>query len=81
MYNYNIITVLFIFQNDNYPHMTLEEAVDLCRMQCLSVAMRIILPLCQRAKLRRIKAKWNRDALLFLRMVRNDWSYLIVFVN
>lgn len=56
------------YQNDNDPRVTLEEAADLCRMQCLSVAMRIILPLCQRAKLRRIKAEWNRDALLFLRM-------------
>ncbi|XP_072262945.1 probable ATP-dependent RNA helicase DDX60 [Pyxicephalus adspersus] len=53
-------------QNDDNPHLTLEEAADLCRMQCLSVAMRIILPLCQRAKIRRIKGKWNKDAQLFI---------------
>ncbi|XP_018415534.1 PREDICTED: probable ATP-dependent RNA helicase DDX60-like [Nanorana parkeri] len=58
-------------QNDNDPRLTLEEAADLCRIQCLSVAMRIILPLCQRAKLRRIKGKWNRDSLVFLRLQKS----------
>ncbi|KAM5193196.1 putative ATP-dependent RNA helicase DDX60 isoform 2-T2 [Mantella aurantiaca] len=55
-------------QNDNDSHLTLEEAADLCRMECLSVAMRIILPLSQRVKLRRIKVEWNRDAFQFFRM-------------
>ncbi|XP_068134922.1 probable ATP-dependent RNA helicase DDX60 isoform X2 [Hyperolius riggenbachi] len=49
--------------------LTLDEACDLCRMKCLCVALMIVLPLSQRAKLRRIEAEWNREASLFLRLL------------
>ncbi|XP_075053978.1 putative ATP-dependent RNA helicase DDX60 [Mixophyes fleayi] len=53
---------------DNDKYLTLEEAADLCKMQCLCMALMIILPLSQRARLRRINAKWHRNVLSFMRM-------------
>ncbi|XP_073500313.1 probable ATP-dependent RNA helicase DDX60 isoform X2 [Phyllobates terribilis] len=46
--------------------MTLEEASNLCKMQCLCVALMITLPLSQRARIRKLNAKWNRSASSFL---------------
>ncbi|XP_075050281.1 putative ATP-dependent RNA helicase DDX60 [Mixophyes fleayi] len=53
---------------DDDKLLTLEEASDLCKMQCLCVTLMMILPLSQRARSRRINAKWNENALPFMRM-------------
>ncbi|KAM4708141.1 putative ATP-dependent RNA helicase DDX60 isoform 2-T2 [Discoglossus pictus] len=55
-------------QNDDSGCLTLEEAADLCRMYCLSVAFLLILPLSQRAKCRKINATWSEQAVSFLEM-------------
>ncbi|XP_075053960.1 putative ATP-dependent RNA helicase DDX60 [Mixophyes fleayi] len=53
---------------DHDMDLTMEEATDLCKMQCLCLALMMILPLSQRAKLRRLNAKWNSNALSFIHM-------------
>ncbi|KAM4052173.1 putative ATP-dependent RNA helicase DDX60 isoform 2-T3 [Anomaloglossus baeobatrachus] len=53
-------------EDDN--SLTLEEASDLCKMHCLCVALMIILPLSQRARIRKLNAKWNRNASSFIGM-------------
>ncbi|XP_075142212.1 putative ATP-dependent RNA helicase DDX60 [Leptodactylus fuscus] len=75
-------------QDDN---LTLEEASDLCRMQCLCVALMITLPLSQRARIRNLHAKWNKRVSSFKHMFtlceefavtqmsdnqRIDWTYV-----
>ncbi|XP_040274578.1 probable ATP-dependent RNA helicase DDX60 isoform X1 [Bufo bufo] len=52
-------------QDDNM-RLTLEEASDLCKMQCLCVALMITLPLSQRARIRRLNANWNGIASSFI---------------
>ncbi|CAN2388724.1 ATP-dependent RNA helicase, partial [Pristimantis euphronides] len=54
-------------QGDNMS-LTLEEASDLCKMQCLCVALMITLPLSQRAKIRKLNTEWNRNASSFICM-------------
>ncbi|KAM9330426.1 putative ATP-dependent RNA helicase DDX60 [Gastrophryne carolinensis] len=51
--------------------LTLEDAADLCRMTCLCTALMILLPLSQRAKIRRIKGDWNTNTLMFLRLLEH----------
>ncbi|XP_077135589.1 putative ATP-dependent RNA helicase DDX60 [Ranitomeya variabilis] len=48
--------------------LTLEDAINLCKMQCLCVALMITLPLSQRARIRKLNAKWTRSASSFICM-------------
>ncbi|XP_066429651.1 probable ATP-dependent RNA helicase DDX60 isoform X2 [Eleutherodactylus coqui] len=48
--------------------LTLKEASDLCKMQCFCVALMIILPLSQRARIRKLNVKWDSDASSFINM-------------
>ncbi|XP_069833929.1 probable ATP-dependent RNA helicase DDX60 isoform X2 [Dendropsophus ebraccatus] len=54
-------------QDDNMI-LTLEEASDLCRMLCFCVGLTITLPLPQRAKIRKLNAEWNSDAISFIKL-------------
>ncbi|XP_053556211.1 probable ATP-dependent RNA helicase DDX60 [Bombina bombina] len=51
---------------EDITFLTLDEAADLCKMYCLSIAFLLVLPLSQRANCRNIKATWNRHAFSFL---------------
>ncbi|XP_075716381.1 putative ATP-dependent RNA helicase DDX60 isoform X2 [Rhinoderma darwinii] len=53
---------------DDNMSLTLEEASDLCKMQCLCVALMITLPLSQRARIRKLNGKWNKNASSFMDM-------------
>ncbi|KAG8453849.1 hypothetical protein GDO86_000465 [Hymenochirus boettgeri] len=56
---------------------TMDEAADLCKLYCLSVAVLLLLPLSQRIKLRSINATWNKPALSCLKMGfadTTDWN-------
>ncbi|XP_073500355.1 probable ATP-dependent RNA helicase DDX60 isoform X2 [Phyllobates terribilis] len=48
--------------------LTLEDAIDLCKMQCLCVALMITLPLSQRARIRKLNAKWTKSTSSFICM-------------
>ncbi|XP_073433219.1 probable ATP-dependent RNA helicase DDX60 isoform X2 [Dendrobates tinctorius] len=48
--------------------LTLEDAIDLCKMQCLCVAFMITLPLSQRARIRKLNTEWTRSASSFICM-------------
>ncbi|KAG9479942.1 hypothetical protein GDO78_011786 [Eleutherodactylus coqui] len=63
--------------------LTLKEASDLCKMQCFCVALMIILPLSQRARIRKLNVKWDSDASSFINMMQDDsedktidWTYV-----
>ncbi|XP_067407878.1 probable ATP-dependent RNA helicase DDX60 [Emydura macquarii macquarii] len=55
-------------QNEKGEALTLEEAADLCRMQCLSVVFLLHLPLSQRAQFRIINSRWTKQVLPFIKM-------------
>uniref|UniRef100_A0A7N4NJH4 DExD/H-box helicase 60 n=1 Tax=Sarcophilus harrisii TaxID=9305 RepID=A0A7N4NJH4_SARHA len=57
--------------------LTLQEAVDLCRMLCLSVAFLQILPLSQRAKSRIIHCHWEKKLSPFLRMMKRCEFFIL----
>ncbi|XP_068134929.1 probable ATP-dependent RNA helicase DDX60 isoform X2 [Hyperolius riggenbachi] len=68
-------------QKDSDKMLTLDEACDLCRMKCLCVALMIGLPLSQRAKLRRIKAKLNNEASLFFHLMEQCETVALGLLN
>ncbi|NWX46476.1 DDX60 helicase, partial [Steatornis caripensis] len=45
-----------------------EEAADLCRMQCLTVAFLLHMPLSQRAQIRIVKSCWTKQVLPLMKM-------------
>ncbi|XP_064305825.1 probable ATP-dependent RNA helicase DDX60 [Phalacrocorax carbo] len=45
-----------------------EEAADLCRMQCLTVAFLLHMPLSQRAQIRIMKSRWTKQVLPLIKM-------------
>ncbi|XP_054058697.1 probable ATP-dependent RNA helicase DDX60 isoform X2 [Rissa tridactyla] len=45
-----------------------EEAADLCRMQCLTVAFLLHMPLSQRAQIRIMKSYWTKQVLPLIKM-------------
>ncbi|KAM6072540.1 putative ATP-dependent RNA helicase DDX60 isoform 3-T3 [Theristicus caerulescens] len=45
-----------------------EEAADLCRMQCLTVAFLLHMPLSQRAQIRIMKSCWTKQVLPLIKM-------------
>lgn len=51
------------------PALTLQEAEDLIRMYCLSVAFLHHMPLSQRAQTRFIENKWNEETFMFIQQV------------
>ncbi|XP_056658848.1 probable ATP-dependent RNA helicase DDX60 isoform X2 [Monodelphis domestica] len=57
--------------------LTLEEAADLCRMLCLSVAFLQLLPLSQRAKSRIIHCNWKKKLSPFLRMLKRCEFFIL----
>ncbi|XP_027622588.1 probable ATP-dependent RNA helicase DDX60 isoform X2 [Tupaia chinensis] len=56
---------------------TLNEAADLCRMHCLSIAFLQHLPLLQRAKSRIITSIWDRTLQPFLRMLKRCEFFIL----
>lgn len=52
-----------------------EEAADLCRMQCLTVAFLLHMPLSQRAQIRILKSCWTNQVLPLIKMVCVALSY------
>ncbi|NXJ82194.1 DDX60 helicase, partial [Trogon melanurus] len=48
--------------------LSLEEAADLCRMQCLTVTFLLHMPLSQRAQIRIMKSCWTKQVLPLVRM-------------
>ncbi|NXV81477.1 DDX60 helicase, partial [Atlantisia rogersi] len=70
-----------------------EEAADLCRLQCLTVAFLLHMPLSQRAQLRIVKFCWTQQVLPLIRMHqlcthfvltqlsdRNDWKLDLTYL-
>uniref|UniRef100_A0A5F8GWE2 Helicase ATP-binding domain-containing protein n=1 Tax=Monodelphis domestica TaxID=13616 RepID=A0A5F8GWE2_MONDO len=57
--------------------LTLEEAADLCRMLCLSVAFLQLLPLSQRAKSRIIHCNWKKKLSPFIRMLKRCEFFIL----
>ncbi|NWY59089.1 DDX60 helicase, partial [Chionis minor] len=45
-----------------------EQAADLCRMQCLTVAFLLHMPLSQRARIRIVKSSWTKRVLPLIKM-------------
>jgi len=52
-----------------------EAAADLCRMQCLTVAFLLHMPLSQRAQIRVMKSYWTKQILPLIKMVCVALSY------
>ncbi|XP_043828234.1 probable ATP-dependent RNA helicase DDX60 [Dromiciops gliroides] len=57
--------------------LTMQEAADLCRMLCLSVAFLQLLPLSQRAKSRIIHCHWEKKLSPFLRMMKRCEFFIL----
>ncbi|XP_044537615.1 probable ATP-dependent RNA helicase DDX60 [Gracilinanus agilis] len=57
--------------------LTLQEAADLCRMLCLSVAFLQLLPLSQRVKSRIIHCHWKKKLSPFLRMLKRCEFFIL----
>lgn len=64
-----------IFQQGRSKPLSPEEAADLCRMQCLTVAFLLHMPLSQRAQLRILKSCWTNQVLPLIKMVCVALSY------
>ncbi|KFQ50895.1 putative ATP-dependent RNA helicase DDX60, partial [Nestor notabilis] len=58
---------LKIYSNISKP-LSLQEAADLCRMQCLAVTFLLHMPLSQRAQIRIVKSCWTKQVLSFIKM-------------
>ncbi|XP_075786303.1 putative ATP-dependent RNA helicase DDX60 isoform X8 [Pelodiscus sinensis] len=65
------------FSKEKIEALTLEEAADLCRMQCLSVVFLLNLPLSQRAQIRIINSGWTEQVLPFINMLQHS-DYLVL---
>ncbi|NXW47562.1 DDX60 helicase, partial [Nyctiprogne leucopyga] len=70
-----------------------EEAADLCRMQCLTVAFVLHMPLSQRAQIRIMKSCWTKQVLPLIKMQQlcmhfaltqlsdtNDWKLDLTYL-
>ncbi|KFQ27307.1 putative ATP-dependent RNA helicase DDX60, partial [Mesitornis unicolor] len=70
-----------------------EEAADLCRMQCLTVAFLLHMPLSQRSQMRIIKSCWTKQVLPLIKMQQlcmnfaltqlrdtNDWKLDLTYL-
>ncbi|NXE74304.1 DDX60 helicase, partial [Cochlearius cochlearius] len=70
-----------------------EEAADLCRMQCLTVAFLLHMPLSQRAQIRIMKSCWTKQVLPLIKMQQlcmhfvltqlsdtNDWKLDLTYL-
>ncbi|XP_035746776.1 probable ATP-dependent RNA helicase DDX60 isoform X3 [Egretta garzetta] len=70
-----------------------EEAADLCRMQCLTVAFLLHMPLSQRAQIRVLKSCWTKQVLPLIKMQQlcmhfvltqlsdmNDWELDLTYL-
>ncbi|XP_077209760.1 putative ATP-dependent RNA helicase DDX60 isoform X2 [Paroedura picta] len=68
-------------EKDTVEELTMEEAADLCRIQCLSVAFLCNLPLSQRAQIRTIKSRWTREAFPFIKMLQRCDCLVLNYLN
>ncbi|XP_074678966.1 putative ATP-dependent RNA helicase DDX60 isoform X5 [Strix aluco] len=73
--------------------LSLEEAADLCRMQCLTVTFLLHMPLSQRAQIRIMKSCWTKQVLPLIKMQQlcthfaltqlsdtNDWKLDLTYL-
>lgn len=67
--------LLVISQQGRSKPLSPEEAADLCRMQCLTVAFLLHMPLSQRSQLRILKSCWTNQVLPLIKMVCVALSY------
>ncbi|XP_043401268.1 probable ATP-dependent RNA helicase DDX60 [Chelonia mydas] len=68
-------------QKEESEALTLEEATDLCRMQCLSVVFLLHLPLSQRARIRIINSCWTKQVLPFIIMQQHCDYFVLKQLN
>uniref|UniRef100_A0A8C8RUS1 DExD/H-box helicase 60 n=1 Tax=Pelusios castaneus TaxID=367368 RepID=A0A8C8RUS1_9SAUR len=66
---------------ENSEALTLEEAADLCRMQCLSVVFLLHLPLSQRAQFRIINSCWTKQVVSFINMQQHCGYFVLKQLN
>lgn len=64
-----------ISQQGRSKPLSQEQAADLCRMQCLTVAFLLHMPLSQRAQIRIMKSCWTKQVLPLIKMVCIALSY------
>ncbi|XP_067407877.1 probable ATP-dependent RNA helicase DDX60 [Emydura macquarii macquarii] len=64
-------------KQESSRELTLEEAEDLIRMYCLSVAFILHLPLSQRAGVRLISNHWSKQAFTFIQMHKGCEFFLL----
>ncbi|KAK2542792.1 Ddx60 [Columba livia] len=58
-----------------------EEAADLCRMQCLTVAFLLHMPLSQRSQLRILKSCWTNQVLPLIKMQQLCMHFTLTQLN
>ncbi|XP_042702803.2 probable ATP-dependent RNA helicase DDX60 isoform X1 [Chrysemys picta bellii] len=68
-------------QKEKSESLTLEEAADLCRLQCLSVVFLLHLPLSQRARIRIINSCWTKQVLPFIIMQQHCDYFVLKQLN
>ncbi|XP_075565812.1 putative ATP-dependent RNA helicase DDX60 isoform X2 [Pelecanus crispus] len=61
--------------------LSLEEAADLCRMQCLTVAFLLHMPLSQRAQIRIMKSCWTKQVLPLIKMQQLCTHFALTQLN
>uniref|UniRef100_A0A7M4EV62 DExD/H-box helicase 60 n=1 Tax=Crocodylus porosus TaxID=8502 RepID=A0A7M4EV62_CROPO len=66
-----------MLENANTGALALEDAADLCRMQCLSVAFLFHLSLSQRAHIRTAHSHWTQQVLPFINM-QQQCAYFVL---
>lgn len=69
-----------MFIQESSRELTPEEAEDLIRMYCLSVAFILHLPLSQRAGVRLISNHWSKQAFTFIQMVGIAFSLFVLLI-
>uniref|UniRef100_A0A674I566 DExD/H-box helicase 60 n=1 Tax=Terrapene triunguis TaxID=2587831 RepID=A0A674I566_9SAUR len=69
------------FSQKKSESLTLEEAADLCRLQCLSVVFLLHLPLSQRARIRIINSCWTKQVLPFIIMQQHCDYFVLKQLN
>uniref|UniRef100_A0A8C3F7X0 DExD/H-box helicase 60 n=1 Tax=Chrysemys picta bellii TaxID=8478 RepID=A0A8C3F7X0_CHRPI len=70
-----------MLENEKSESLTLEEAADLCRLQCLSVVFLLHLPLSQRARIRIINSCWTKQVLPFIIMQQHCDYFVLKQLN
>uniref|UniRef100_A0A7M4EVX5 DExD/H-box helicase 60 n=1 Tax=Crocodylus porosus TaxID=8502 RepID=A0A7M4EVX5_CROPO len=66
-----------MLENEKTGALALEDAADLCRMQCLSVAFLFHLSLSQRAHIRTAHSHWTQQVLPFINM-QQQCAYFVL---